>query len=74
MSNRQIERPPNKHLVAFLTFIGLLPLVYLIPGWIMENISTDNRVVTLIAVAVIVPIISYVFLPVCFWAIAKFHR
>ncbi|OAO02155.1 hypothetical protein A8B75_12840 [Sphingomonadales bacterium EhC05] len=74
MTDRQSKGPPSKHLAALFTFIGLLPLVYYIPPWIMENISADNRIVTLLAVGIIVPIISYVFLPICFWTFERLRR
>ena len=74
MSNHTHERRQNKHLMALLTFVGLLPLVYSIPPWIAQNISEDNRIVTLIAVGVIVPIISYVYLPLCLWALSKLEN
>ncbi len=56
--------PPSRHLVAFFTFIALLPLVYYVPPWVSKHVSSDPLVVTLIAVAVIVPIITYAALPV----------
>ncbi len=56
---------PNRHLVAVLTFIGLIPLVYFIPPWVATNISNNQLAVTVIAVAVIVPIITYLWLPWC---------
>jgi len=59
--------PPSRHLAALFTFIALLPLVYFIPPWIVEHISDDHRVATLLAVAIIVPIVSYLALPALFW-------
>ncbi len=58
---------PNRHLVAFFTFIALLPLVYFVPPWVSQNVSSDRLIVTFTAVAVIVPIITYVALPGFFW-------
>ena len=55
--------PPSKHVMAGLTFVALLPLVYVIPPWVAANISDQHGWVTLISVASIVPIISYVMLP-----------
>ncbi len=55
--------PPSKHVMAGLTFVALLPLVYVIPPWVAANISDDHGWVTLISVASIVPMISYVLLP-----------
>ncbi|WP_394175207.1 hypothetical protein [Thalassotalea litorea] len=50
----------NRHMIALLTFIGLLPLVYYIPPFIADNITGNHLLVTVLAVAIIVPIISYV--------------
>ena len=55
--------PPSKHVMAGLTFVALLPLVYVIPPWVAANISDHHAWVTLISVASIVPIISYLLLP-----------
>jgi len=63
MKGDQKRKPPNQHLVAFFTFVALLPLVYYLPPWISEYVSSDPLVVTVVAVAVIVPIISYIALP-----------
>ncbi|QUY45847.1 hypothetical protein HRE53_31165 (plasmid) [Acaryochloris sp. 'Moss Beach'] len=74
MNSNQKRTPPNRHLVAFFTFITLLPLVYYVPPWISQNVSSDRLVVTLIAVAVIVPIISYIALPGLFWLLHIIKR
>ncbi|WP_210418628.1 hypothetical protein [Aliikangiella coralliicola] len=66
------EKRPNKHLIAFLTFVALLPLVYFIPPWVGTYISNDHFWITLISVALIVPIISYVVMPMMFYAINYF--
>lgn len=58
-----ITKKPNRHVVALLTFIVLLPLVYFIPPWVISNITQDHLRVTIISVAFIVPIISYIALP-----------
>jgi len=57
------KKPPSKHVMALLTFLTLLPLVYVIPLWVAAHISDHHAWVTLISVASIVPIISYVLLP-----------
>lgn len=54
---------PSRHLMALLTFAWLLPLVYFIPpavdGWLPEQREWN----VLISVGVIVPMISYLLLP-----------
>jgi|GEM_PF-2532741 len=54
---------PNQHVKAAVTFTVLLPLVYYIPPWLAENV-TDNRLsVTVLSLAIIVPVVSYISLP-----------
>lgn len=62
-ANKQVVSP-NRHVIAIFTFVTLLPLVYYIPPWLMRNITDDHFFVTVLAVAIIVPIISYVALPI----------
>ncbi|MBL4762381.1 MAG: hypothetical protein JKY93_06750 [Gammaproteobacteria bacterium] len=56
----------SRHLAALFTFFSLLPLVYYIPPWLTSHVSDDPRIVTLLAVAIIVPIVSYIALPLLF--------
>lgn len=63
MKGVENSTPPSRHWVALYTFIILLPLVYFIPMWVAENISDSHVVVTVISVAIIVSLVSYVFLP-----------
>ena len=57
------KHAPNRHLTAVFTFLTLLPLVYFIPPLIASYISNNDLVITVIAVLVMVPLVSYVFLP-----------
>jgi len=54
---------PNRHLTAVFTFLTLLPLVYFIPPWIASYISNNDLIITVLAVLVMVPLVSYIFLP-----------
>jgi hypothetical protein len=54
---------PNKHIVALMTFFSLLPLVYFIPPFV-ASYFVSNLAITIVSVAIIVPVISYVLLPV----------
>ena len=54
----------NRHLIALITFFALLPLVYFIPPAVATSISDQRWLVTIISVAIIVPIISYIILPI----------
>jgi len=56
-------KPVNKHFMALCTFILLLPLVYFIPPFVSSTISKDHLHVTVISVAIIVPLLSYIAIP-----------
>lgn len=57
------SQPINKHVAALITFIVLLPLVYYVPS-IVEKFLPDSKWLNVItAVGIIVPIISYVVIP-----------
>ena len=53
-------------MIAIFTFATLLPLVYYIPPWLVRNLTDDHFLVTVVSLVVIVPIVSYVTLPVFF--------
>ena len=55
--------PPNKHLIALINYVALVPLVYFIPEWLQPYLPTNKLLEVCIVVAVIVPIISYVVMP-----------
>ncbi|TWX67179.1 hypothetical protein ESZ36_12755 [Colwellia demingiae] len=56
--------PPNKHLLALINYISLLPLVYFIPTWISPYLPENNLLQVCIVLAIIVPIISYIVMPI----------
>jgi antibiotic biosynthesis monooxygenase (ABM) superfamily enzyme len=62
----------NKHFMALLTFLLLLPLVYFIPSFIALYISEDRFLVSLISVAIIVPLLSYCLMPMLLKLLANF--
>ena len=53
----------NRHLIAFITFVALIPLVYFIPEWVSRFLIADRLGNVIISVAIIVPLISYLVLP-----------
>lgn len=58
-------KTPNRHLIAFITFMVLIPLVYFVPE-IIATYITDNKLANVIlSVAVIVTALSYLIMPVC---------
>ncbi len=58
------KHTPNRHLTAVFTFFALLPLVYFIPPWIASYISNNQLIITILAVLIIVPVVSYIFMPI----------
>jgi len=56
--------PPNKHLLALINYIALVPLVYFIPTWVSPYLPDNKLLQVSIVVAIIVPIISYVVMPI----------
>ena len=57
----------QKHKMAVLTFAGLLAPVYFIPKILSRVLSDQNLLSTLIAVALIVVLMSYVVMPFLTW-------
>ncbi len=60
--NKQVL-PSNQHAIAIFTFVTLLPLVYYIPPWIIHNLTDNHLFVTVISLMIIVPVVSYVAMP-----------
>jgi len=56
-------KPLPKHKMALLTFIGLLVPVYFIPGFLIRILPNNSLLVSVIAVGVIVPLMSYLIMP-----------
>lgn len=54
---------PGHHLKVFFTFLVLVPLVYYVPPWVMHNITDHHFFSTVLALAIIVPLVSYVAMP-----------
>jgi hypothetical protein len=60
--NKQVM-PNNQHAKALFTFTTLLPLVYYIPPWLIRNLTDNHLFVTVVSLTIIVPVVSYVALP-----------
>ena len=56
-------KPLNRHFMALCTFILLLPLVYFIPPFVNNNLTSNHLHVTVISVAIIVPLLTYLLIP-----------
>jgi len=57
-------KSPNKHLIALINYAVLVPLVHFIPQWLSPYLPVNEFVQVLIIVAIIVPIVSYVVMPI----------
>lgn len=57
-------KAPNKHLIALINYLALLPLVYFIPAWLKPYLPDNELLQVCIVVAIIVPIISYIVMPI----------
>ena len=66
MNNSKQALLPGRHVISMFNFVTLLPLVYYIPPWLMSNVTDNRFFVTVLALAIIVPVVSYVALPLLF--------
>jgi antibiotic biosynthesis monooxygenase (ABM) superfamily enzyme len=57
-------KSPNRHLIALINYFALVPLVFFIPQWVSPYLPEDNFLQVCIVVAIIVPIISYIVMPI----------
>lgn len=57
------KRRHQQHIMAFITFLTLVPLVYFIPDWIAPILPASKLINVIAAVGLIVPIISYGVMP-----------
>jgi len=60
-------KPLSKHKMALLTFIGLLAPVYFIPRILSQLFPEQMLLVTVLAVAIIVALMSYLIVPFLTW-------
>jgi len=63
--------PPNKHLIALINYFTLIPLVYFIPLWLSPYLPANPLLQVCVVVAIIVPIISYVVMPIAMKLLTK---
>ena len=64
----------SQHLMAFITFLALVPLVYFIPELIADFLPKSKLLNVIVAVGIIVPIISYLVMPVSLKLLSQFRR
>jgi len=61
--NSQTNPQTNQHIIALITFLGLVPLVYFIPEFVGQFLPAIKWLNVVVVVGIIVPIISYVLVP-----------
>ncbi|GAA5446106.1 hypothetical protein Misp06_04315 [Microbulbifer sp. NBRC 101763] len=62
-------RHHNRHLVVFITFLSLVPLVYFIPDGVAQILPDQKFLQVVVAVGIIVPVTSYLILPLALYAV-----
>ena len=67
----QNATPINQHVMALITFLALLPLVYFVPDLVAQFLPAIKWLNVTVTVAIIVPIISYVILPAARLALSR---
>jgi uncharacterized membrane protein (DUF485 family) len=63
--------PPNKHVIALINYFTLIPLVYFIPQWLGPYLPANPLLQVCIVVAIIVPFISYILMPIAMKQLTK---
>lgn len=66
--------PPSRHLIALITFLALIPLVYLIPEGLVHVLPDNKLLNVVVTVGIIVPIISYIIMPLALRLLAGRSR
>ena len=61
----------SKHITALITFFALLPLVYFLPDFIEQFLPAIKWLNVVAVVGVILPIISYVMIPIAHYFLSR---
>jgi len=64
-------KTPNRHLIAVINYLALVPLVYFLPDWVNPFLANNKLVHVAVDVAIIVVIISYVVMPIALKILSK---
>ena len=72
-STSQNAQAINKHVMALITFLALLPLVYFIPDVVGQFLPNNKLLNVSVALGIIVPIISYVVMPTARLFLSRDH-
>ena len=59
-----LMKRPNRHFIALINYFALVPLVYFIPEWVIPYLVVNKFLQVCVVVAIIVPIISYIVIPI----------
>jgi len=70
-SRSQRNQPINDHVMALITFLALLPLVYFIPDFVGQFLPAIKWLNVVVVVGIIVPIISYGVMPIARSALSR---
>lgn len=62
-NNPKDKQKVSQHVIALITFLTLLPLVYFVPDFVGQFLPAITWLNVTVVVAVIVPIISYCVVP-----------
>jgi antibiotic biosynthesis monooxygenase (ABM) superfamily enzyme len=60
----QDKQKISQHVIAVITFLALLPLVYFIPDFVGQFLPAIKFLNVIVVVGIIVPIISYLVMPI----------
>ena len=61
----------NQHVMALITFLALVPLVYFIPEFIEQFLPAIKWLNVVVVVGIIVPIISYGVMPMARFVLCR---
>lgn len=66
-------QPINKHVMALITFLALLPQVYFIPDFVGQFLPDIKWLNVTVTVGIIVPIMSYIVMPTARLVLSREH-
>ncbi len=70
-SRSQSHQQINEHVMALITFLALVPLVYFIPDFVEPFLPAIKWLNVVVVVGIIVPIISYGVMPLARFILSR---
>jgi len=64
----------NPHIISFITYVSLMPLVYFIPEFVKLYLPNIKWLNVFVVVSIIVPIISYIIIPIAHKAFVSLQK